>query len=148
MNAESISNVSLETERQIHQILAYNRIEDLKRFLKKRQCLNVSNQYLNYLYNFIQATAIIITSVGQSYQSPFCIWSGVGLSSLAGVIHHIENSNSKISKILFNNIKQIKMNNYIDESIIEFENENEKFKKKSMSNLNSSGSSSGSSSII
>ena len=148
MNAESISNVSLETDRQIHQILANNRIEDLKRFLKKRQCLNVSNQYLNYLYNFIQATAIIITSVGQSYQNPYCIWSGVGLSSLAGVIHHIENSNSKISKILFNNIKQIKMGQYIDESIIEFENENEKGKKKSISNLNSSGNSSGSSSII
>jgi len=145
MNAESISNISLETERQIYNILANNRIEDLKRFLNKRQCLNLSNQYLNYLYNFIQATAIIITSVGQSYQNPYCIWSGVGLSSLAGVIHHIENSNSKISKVLFNNIKQIKMGQYIDESIIEFENENEKMKKKSYSNLintNNSGNSS------
>ena len=33
MNAESISNISLETERQIYNILANNRVEDLKRFL-------------------------------------------------------------------------------------------------------------------
>ena len=129
--------VIITPEEEVIKILDKNKVEDLRRFLDKRACLNTTNQYFNYLFNFIQAGSIVLTSIGQAYQNPYCIWSGVSLASLAGVIHHIEASNQKISKTLLNNIKQIKANKYIDELILDLENENstntQQMKEKSLS---------------
>jgi hypothetical protein len=146
MNAESISNVSLETERQIHQILANNRIEDLHKFLNKRRNLNRGNQILNYLFYLIQSSSIVLTSIGQAYSNSYCIWTGVCLSSFSGVVHYWELTNTKISKVLLQNIKAIKDNKYIDEIVFDLgEEKEEKERKKSYSNLintNNSGNSS------
>jgi len=142
MAEESVSQLSLEIERQVYQILSANRVSDLNKFLDKRRNLNRSNQLLNYIFYFIQSSSIVLTSIGQAYSNPYCIWSGVVLSSLSAVIHHWESTNTRISKILLKNIKSIKDNTYIDE--ITFELDSEIVKRKSQSNIhnNTSGTNS------
>jgi hypothetical protein len=144
MTNESASQLSLEIERQIHQILSSNRVSDLNKFLDKRRNLNRANQILNYSFYFIQSSSIVLTSIGQAYSNPYCIWSGVVLSSLSAVIHHWESTNTRISKILLKNIKSIKDNTYIDEITFELDNEIAKHKSNSQSNIiiNNSGTNS------
>ena len=104
-----------ETNIKIQSILNNNKIEDLERFLKQRSCINSSNQYLSYLFYMFQAVGVFLVSIGNSYKNDYSIWSGVGLNSLASFIYIVINSNHKINTSLLNNIKKIKMNDYIDE---------------------------------
>jgi len=98
-----------------------NKICDLKKFMDKRSCINWSNQYLTYLFYFMQTAGVFSTSIGNAYKYDIMIWSGVGLNSLASFIYIVINSNSKINNTLLSNIKNIKSNNYIDEGGIEFD---------------------------
>lgn len=98
-----------------------NKIDDLKKFMNKRSCINWSNQYLTYLFYFFQTAGVFSTSIGNAYKYDIMIWSGVGLNSLASFIYIVINSNSKINNTLLQNIKSIKQNNYIDEGGIEFD---------------------------
>lgn len=113
----------MSANKEIKTIFERNKVEDLNRFLSKRACLNTSNQYFNYLFNFLQASSIVLTSIGQTYSNPFCIWTGISISSLAGVIHHIEATNQKISKTLMMNIKAIKIGKYVDEAVLDLDND-------------------------
>ena len=106
-------------EEQIQDIFDKNKIEDLNDFIKQRSCLNTSTQYLTYLFYLLQATGVFLTSLGQAYQNPILIWSGVGSNSLASFIYIIINSNAKINSTLMGNIRQIKSGNYIDEGILD-----------------------------
>jgi hypothetical protein len=116
-------SLDAETHKEIITILNKNKIDDLKRFLNKRGWLNDTNQYLNYLFHFIQAGGIFVVSIAETYQMQYLTYVGVGLNTLASVVHIIINDNKKVNKQLFTNIKQIKENKYLDESVIEIEDD-------------------------
>lgn len=108
-----------ETALKINNMINKNKVEDLKRFINKRQNLNVSNQWFGYLFYLLQTASVFSTSLGQSYSNPYLIWSGIGLTSFGTLIHAIINSNTKINNNLMKNIKEIKGGSYIDESNID-----------------------------
>jgi len=118
------SNLSIDEE--IETILNNNKISDLKKFLNKRSCLNESNVYLTYLFHIIQSFGILCVSVSNSYELKYLSWIGIGLNSIASVIHIITQDNTKINKTLFTNIQKIKDNNYLDESIIDIDSRDDK----------------------
>lgn len=104
-----------DTFNKINNIINKNKIEDLLRFINKRQNINCSNQWLGYLFYLIQTISVFSTSLGQAYANPYLTWTGIGLTSIGTLIHAIINSNNKINSSLMNNIKAIKSGNYIDE---------------------------------
>ena len=99
-------------------MLQENKLSDLKRFLKNRQCLNISNIYFNYLFYAVQMAGLLTTSVAQSYGSPNIVWLGIGLNSLATLIHTYKQINNKLSTLILENIKNIKNGTYIDEGLL------------------------------
>ena len=103
----------------INNMINKNKIEDLKRFINKRQNINVSNQWFGYLFYILQTVSVFSTSLGESYSNPYLIWSGIGLTSVGTLVHAIINSNTKINNNLMKNIKDIKQGYYIDESNID-----------------------------
>ena len=103
----------------INNMINKNKIDDLKRFINKRQNINVSNQWFGYLFYLLQTASVFSTSLGQSYTNPYLIWTGIGLTSFGTLIHAIINSNTKINNNLMKNIKDIKGGSYIDESNID-----------------------------
>jgi hypothetical protein len=105
----------MSADEEIKTIFERNKVEDLNRFLSKRACLNTSAQFISYAFYLLQASSIVLTSIGQTYQSPYCIWGGISIASLAGVIHHVQSVNKQISKSLLSNIKLIKLGTYVDE---------------------------------
>jgi len=112
---------NITTEERIVKIFEENTVNDLSYFLKKRHRLNITNQWLNYSFNLLQGFSILIVAIGQAYQYPSLVWTGAGMNTLSTIFHVWENSNKKIQKSLYNNIKQIKSGSYIDESIIEMD---------------------------
>ena len=65
-----------ETRRGITKIINQNKIDDLRRFIAKRGCLNMSNQYLNYLFYLLQSIGVFSTSLRTAYQNEYLVWSG------------------------------------------------------------------------
>ena len=108
-----------QTALKINNMINKNKVEDLKRFMNKRQNLNISNQWFGYLFYLFQTASVFSTSLGQSYTNPYLIWTGIGLTSFGTLIHAIINSNTKINNNLMKNIKDIKGGSYIDESNID-----------------------------
>lgn len=113
MNCEIITDE--ETRIKINNIINKNKVDDLLRFINKRQNLNCSNQLFGYLFYIIQTISIFSTSLGQYNGNAYLIWSGIGLTSIGTLVHAIINSNTKINSSLMNNITHIKNGNYIDE---------------------------------
>jgi hypothetical protein len=109
------------TEEKILKIFEENTLNDLSYFLKKRHRLNITNQWLNYSFNLLQGFSILIVAIGQAYQFPSLVWTGAGMNTLSTIFHVWETSNKKIQKSLYNNIKQIKLGSYIDESAVEMD---------------------------
>lgn len=105
----------MNANEEIKTIFDKNKVADLNRFLDKRSCLNTSAQFISYAFYLLQASSIILTSIGQTYKNDYCIWSGISIASLAGVIHHVQSVNKQISKSLLSNIKLIKLGEYVDE---------------------------------
>jgi len=100
---------------KINNIINKNKVDDLLRFMSKRQNINCSNQWLGYLFYLIQTISVFSTSLGQAYVNPYLSWSGIGLTSIGTLIHAIINSNNKINSSLMANIKAIKSGSYVDE---------------------------------
>jgi len=100
---------------KINNIINKNKVDDLLRFMNKRQNINCSNQWLGYLFYLIQTISVFSTSLGQAYQHPYLSWSGIFLSSVGTLIHAVINSNNKINSSLMTNIKAIKNGSYVDE---------------------------------
>ena len=100
---------------KINNIINKNKVDDLLRFMNKRQNINSTNQWLGYLFYVIQTISVFSTSLGQAYQHPYLSWTGIGLTSIGTLIHAIINSNNKINNSLLTNIKAIKSGNYVDE---------------------------------
>jgi hypothetical protein len=114
-----------DTSLEIQSILDKNRLDDLKRFLGKRQCLNTTNSYLIYLFHFVQSAGILTTSFAAGNNNTNLVWIGVTLNFLATLISIYEKTNNSILKKLMNEIKLIKEGSYLDESeVIETDNLN------------------------
>ena len=103
---------------QIKQIFEENKLEDLKKFIKRRQCLNNCNMYMNYLFHFIQSAGILTATIANGYSVKEFIWLGIGLNILASLIQIYEQTNNTISTKLLNDIQLIKTNNYVDEDVL------------------------------
>ena len=125
------TNISI----QIEEIFENNKIEDLKRFIKKRQSLNSCNVCMSYLYYFVQSVGILTTTIGTGYNVKELIWAGIGVNVLATLIHSYEQVNNNLSIKLLKNIENIKKNNYIDEDVlVDLSEDNNKNKNR---NINS-----------
>ena len=116
---ESDNNIEFEKNRdislEIQAIFNNNKINDLNRFLNKRQCLNTTNTYLIYLFHLLQAAGILTTSIAAGSENTELVWIGVGLNIFATLINVYEKTNNSISSKLLSDIKLIKDNHYVDE---------------------------------
>ena len=108
-----------ETAIKINNIINKNKVEDLLRFMNKRQNINCSNQLLGYLFYLIQTLSVFGNSLGQYTQNDYLIWSSIGLTGIGTLIHAIINSNNKINSSLMANIKSIHAGEYVDEIAID-----------------------------
>jgi hypothetical protein len=115
---------------QIKKIFEENVVDDLKRFIEKRQCLNNMNTVLIYLFHIVQSAGILTTTIATGYNIREYIWIGVGLNVLASLINAFEQTNNNISKKLLQDIQSIKDGKYVDEGIVI------ESKKSSQKNLN------------
>ncbi len=61
---------------------------------------------------------LMTTSVAQSYNMNNIVWVGIGLNSLATLIHTFEQTNTKLSNHMLENITNIKNGTYVDEGIL------------------------------
>ena len=121
------TNVSVE----INDILDKNRLADLKRFIDKRHCLNLSNTYFIYVFHLVQSAGILTTSYAAGNNNPNLVWLGITLNFLATIISIYEKTNNSILKKLMNDIHAIKSGNYVDEGeLIDVENLNGKIAPK------------------
>lgn len=105
----------LNISNDIKRIFEENEMNDLKRFLTKRACLNTANSYLIYLFHFIQSAGILITSYGTGNNNQIFLWIGISLNFLATLIHVFEQKNNSLLKKLMHDINLIKNENYVDE---------------------------------
>ena len=120
-------------KQKINSILDKNKLEDLERFIKKRQCLNTWNSYLVYLFHTVQSAGIFATTFGTGYGRNDIVWLGVGLNVLASLINIYEQTNNSISLKLMKDIIAIKDDKYVDEGIMVEENPNTSLLKKNSS---------------
>ena len=120
---------------EIQTIFDTNKINDLKRFLAKRQCLNTTNSYLIYLFHLVQASGILTTSIAAGTNNRELVWIGVGLNIFATLINVYEKTNNSISSKILNDIKLIKENHYVDEGeFIDTGSQNNQSRKSRVSN--------------
>ena len=106
---------------QIQSLLENNRLEDLKRFLNRRQYLNSTNVALMYLFHIVQTSGILVTTLAAGYDMKSIIWVGASLNALAALIHVFEKTNDGLIKQYGKDIQLIKDNNYVDESPVDLE---------------------------
>lgn len=107
-----------QIENEIKHIFNENKIKDLKKFISKRNCLNVSNQIMNYLFHIIQSAGVLTTTIAAGYDMKQLVWIGVGLNILASLINVFEKTNDAISKRLLKDIHAIKNGTYVDEGMM------------------------------
>ena len=81
---------SIDVSTEIHKIFETNKLEDLKGFIKKRNCLNSWNIALIYLFHIIQSAGILTTTIAAGYDVKAIVWVGVGLNILASLITDIQ----------------------------------------------------------
>ncbi len=114
-NQNEIVITDEQTAIKINNIINKNKVDDLLRFMNKRQNINCSNQFLGYLFYAIQTISVFGNSLGQYTQNDYLIWSSIGLTGVGTLIHAIINSNNKINTSLMANIKSIHAGDYVDE---------------------------------
>ena len=102
---------------EIQKILETNKLEDLKGFIKRRNCLNSWNIALIYLFHIVQSAGILTTTVAAGYNFKEIVWVGVGLNIVASLISVFEKTNNAISKNLLKDIQAIKDGTFVDEGI-------------------------------
>lgn len=113
-------------EARIDDIFEENETSDLTYFLEKRKCLNQSNMYMAYIYNTLQTSGILITSLATGYSNPQLAWFGIGCNFLAQLLSAFEHINISLSNQLNKNITLIKEKKYTDESTLDFDLEKQK----------------------
>lgn len=105
-----------DIKKQIKSIFDNNQLDDLKRFMEKRKCLNSCNVYMLYLFHLIQSTGILASSIGASLNNTEIIWFGIGLNMIASIIQIYEKINFSQLNHIMKDIQLIKDDKYIDES--------------------------------
>ncbi len=103
---------------QIQETLEENKLSDLKRFMKKRHCLNTCNFYMSYLFHFVQSAGILTTTIATGYNIKELIWTGIGLNIVASLLRVYEQTNNNISSKILADINAIKNNTYTDEGLL------------------------------
>ena len=103
---------SIDVSLEIQSIFEKNKLEDLKRFMAKRQCLNSWNMGLIYLFHIVQSAGILTTTIAAGYDMKSLIWVGVGFNIMVTVF---EKTNQSISKNLLKDIEAIKAGTFTDE---------------------------------
>ena len=109
-------HLNKDISNEIKDIFDNNMLNDLKRFIQKRQCLNTTNSYLIYLFHFVQSAGILTSSVAAGNNNTNLIWLGIALNFLATLVHIYEKTNNSILKKLLVDIESIKAGTYVDES--------------------------------
>ena len=110
------------TSIEIENIFNENKLNDLKRFMVKRQQLNDCNIKLRYLHYIAHYSSILVTTVAVSYNNNTdihlvnMIWIGISLNILSSLISSFEKMNKTMSTKLLNDIYKIKTDTYIDET--------------------------------
>ncbi len=112
--AHSIMTVNEE----IRIIFEQNKIDDLKRFMKKRQRLNSVNTLLIYAFHIFQSAGILTTTIATGYNIRELIWVGVGLNVVSTLMNVFEKINTSISTKLMKDITSIREDKYVDEGTI------------------------------
>lgn len=106
-----------DIQAQVNAILNKNKIDDLTRFLQKRQCLNQTNVWLNYMFHFVQSAGIFTTTLAAGYNIKELVWGGIALNIIASLINVFEQTNNTMSKRIMKDIVAIKQGKYVDEGL-------------------------------
>ena len=73
------------------------------------------------MFHIIQTAGILTTTIAVGYDIKILVWVGVGLNCAASLINIFEKTNITIIKKYMQDIQNIRNNNYIDESEIDFD---------------------------
>jgi len=103
---------------EIRLIFEQNKIDDLKRFMNKRQNLNATNTWLIYAFHIFQSAGILTTTIATGYNVRELIWVGVGLNVVSTLMNVFEKINTSISTKLMKDITSIREDKYVDEGTI------------------------------
>ena len=103
---------------EIRIIFEENKLDDLKRFMKKRQNLNAANTVMMYLFHILQSAGILTTTIATGYNIRELIWVGVGLNVLSTLVNVFEKINTSVSTKLMKDITAIRNDKYVDEGTI------------------------------
>lgn len=106
-----------DIQAQVNTILNKNKIDDLTRFLQKRQCLNQTNVWLNYMFHVVQSAGIFTTTLAAGYNIKELVWGGIALNIIASLINVFEQTNNTMSKRIMKDIVAIKQGKYVDEGL-------------------------------
>jgi hypothetical protein len=113
------AKLSNDINNEIQKIFLDNKLEDLKKFLARRDILNKSNIVLIYMFHVFQATGIFVTIMSVRFEIKEFIWFGISLNFLATLVNTFEHINTSISEKVYNDILAIKENMYVDETHID-----------------------------
>jgi hypothetical protein len=103
---------------EIRIIFEQNKIDDLRRFMTKRQRLNSVNTCLIYAFHIFQSAGILTTTIATGYNIRELIWVGVGLNVVSTLMNVFEKINTSISTKLMKDITSIREDKYVDEGTI------------------------------
>ena len=109
---------AMAVNEEIRIIFEQNKIEDLKRFMNKRQRLNAVNTWLIYAFHVFQSAGILTTTIATGYNIREMIWVGVGLNVISTLMNVFEKINTSISTKLMKDITSIREDKYVDEGTI------------------------------
>jgi len=110
-----------KTNMEIQNVLNENKLNDLKRFISRREQLNSCNVKLRYLHYITHYSSILITSIAVSYQNESAqifiklVWTGLTMNILSSLIGSFEKMNKSISNKLLSDIYKIRSDKYVDE---------------------------------
>jgi hypothetical protein len=132
-----MTHQAITVNEEIRLIFEQNKIDDLKRFMTKRQRLNAVNTTLIYAFHIFQSAGILTTTIATGYNIRELIWVGVGLNVVSTLMNVFEKINTSISTKLMKDITSIREDKYVDEGTIVNDIKDNKDKKPQDSNADS-----------
>ena len=98
---------------QIQKLIDQNEIDDLKASFQKRDCLNTSNVYLNYVSKALVYSGIIVLLIGKG-DNKICTWIGTALVIASQLLVEYQGNHEKMLKTLLLDITNIKKGSFVD----------------------------------